>query len=265
MKKILTIALLLLCKSAISFSQNTLNANSIIRIGLYKPVEGITTSYVDETVAVFGNYSNAVNGDDSYKMENSADNIALLNSGNKLAIEARSAPSINDILPLGFSKLSNGTNYQLKIDASGYNTNGLDAYVKDAYKQTETIAISGKETTIDFTIDNAISASFNDRFYIIFKPSTLLSLDSSKHETNPTIKVHSIKIFPNPSNGNVNINISKSIGNNTIFVYDFIGKLIITIPFRDEIQRIITLDKGVYVLKVVNGEKAIFQNTIIVN
>jgi len=144
-----------------------------LRIGLYKPVEGITTSMVDETVAVFGNFSNAVNGDDSYKMENSADNIALLNNGNKLAIEARSAASANDVLPVSLNKLSNGTNYQLKVDASGYNSNGFDVYVKDAYKQTETLVKAGGESVVDFTIDNAVSASFNNRFSLVFKPSVL--------------------------------------------------------------------------------------------
>jgi hypothetical protein len=155
------------------FGSEATSAQQVLRIGLYKPVEGITTSLVDETVAVFGNFSNAVNGDDSYKMENSAYNIALLNNGNKLAIEARSAVSANDVLPVSLNKLSNGTNYQLKVDASGYNSNGFDVYVKDAYKQTETLVKVGGESVVDFTIDNAVSASYNNRFSLVFKPSVL--------------------------------------------------------------------------------------------
>lgn len=146
---------------------------SMLRIGLYKPVESVTLDMVDETVAVFGNYSNAVTGDDSYKMENPADNIMLVNGSQKLAIEARQTATANDVLPIELSKLSNNTNYQLKIDASGYTGTGFDAYVKDAYKKTETLVKSGAETAIDFTVDNTIAASYSNRFTVVFKPSVL--------------------------------------------------------------------------------------------
>lgn len=146
---------------------------SLLRIGLYKPVESVTLDMVDETVAVFGNYSNAVTGDDSYKMENPADNIMLVNGSQKLAIEARQSATANDVLPIELSKLSNNTNYQLKIDASGYTGTGFDAYVKDAYKKTETLVKSGAETAIDFTVDNTIPASYSNRFTVVFKPSVL--------------------------------------------------------------------------------------------
>jgi len=149
-------------------------SSNTLRIGLYKPVDAIVNEMVDEAAVVFNaSFSNKLDRNDAHKMENDEDNLFIINASDNLTVDARSATSINDVLPVGLSKLSNGTNYQLKVDASGYNSNGFDVYVKDAYKQTETLVKVGGESVVDFTIDNAVSASFNNRFSLVFKPSVL--------------------------------------------------------------------------------------------
>jgi hypothetical protein len=149
-------------------------SSNTLRIGLYKPVDAIVNEMVDEAAVVFNaSFSNKLDRNDAHKMENDEDNLFIINASDNLTVDARSAASINDVLPVGLSKLSNGTNYQLKVNASGYNSNGFDVYVKDSYKKTETLVKAGGESVVDFTIDNAVSASFNNRFSLVFKPSVL--------------------------------------------------------------------------------------------
>jgi len=63
------------------------------------------------------------------------------------------------------------TAYQLRIDASGYINEGYAPLLYDAYNNT-TRAISGIDT-VSFTVDASKTASYQNRFSIIFTPSAL--------------------------------------------------------------------------------------------
>ena len=78
-----------------------------------------------------------------------------------------------DIITLKIGNPSANTIYQLQVDASNYtNNNGLIPLLYDAFKNTTTLLGSGA-TNIDFTVDSKTSASYSNRFSILFAPSAL--------------------------------------------------------------------------------------------
>jgi hypothetical protein len=69
-----------------------------------------------------------------------------------------------------------------------------------------------------------------------------------------------INVYPNPTNGILNISISSELaGNTSIEVYDAIGKLVIKETLSTETTTINTtkLTDGIYVFKVINNNQAI--------
>jgi hypothetical protein len=69
-----------------------------------------------------------------------------------------------------------------------------------------------------------------------------------------------ISIYPNPTNGILNISISSELaGNTSIEVYDAIGKLAIKETLSNDMNTInlSKLEDGIYVFRVINNNKAI--------
>ena len=126
---------------------------------------------VDGVAVVFGNnFSNGLGLEDSRKLSSGTDNLAIKEGGNYLSIDGRLPATASDVLGIYIGQPST-TNYQLRIDASGYINNGYAPLLYDAYKNT-TRAISGIDS-VSFTLDTSITASYENRFSIIFTPSAL--------------------------------------------------------------------------------------------
>ena len=131
------------------------------------------SSYIKMDVAsvVFGaKFNNGLGLEDATKMSNASDNLAFVEGGHSLSIDGRLPATSSDVLPISLNTLS-GTSYNFVVDASEYNGNGIAPYLHDAYNNT-TVALSGIDT-IAFTANASVAATYQNRFSIVFKPTTL--------------------------------------------------------------------------------------------
>ena len=130
------------------------------------------TMKMDAAVAVFSpQFSNGVGAEDNSKFSNASDNLSITESGHNLSIDGRLPATTNDVLGITLGQLS-GTDYSFVIDASGYTGNGLSPYLVDAFTN-KTTALKAAVDTIDFKADAKKVATYQNRFSIIFKPTTL--------------------------------------------------------------------------------------------
>jgi hypothetical protein len=77
---------------------------------------------------------------------------------------------------------------------------------------------------------------------------------------NGAVSVSGINIYPNPTNGILNVSISSELaGVASIEVYDAIGKLVIKDTLSNDANTInlSKLEDGMYVFKIINNNKAI--------
>ena len=157
-------------KSAI-FGTSTL---SKIYVSLMKQTSGATTyDRVDGAAVAFrSDFGNTAYGpQDALKLAGATDNLSISDKGKNLSIDGRLPATASDAVSLAISKPS-GKSYQLQVDATAYASNGFAPVLYDAYKNTTTKLGTGV-TTVDFTIDTAVSSSYSNRFTILFTPSAL--------------------------------------------------------------------------------------------
>ena len=162
-------------KSILSTSKTSvfgnINGNSKLGLSLLKQ-NGDAAQKMDGAVAVFGaQFSNAIGIEDAAKMSNASDNLSISEFGHNLSIDGRLPATVSDVLAISLSALS-GTSYKLVIDATDYSSNSFSPYLFDAYKNTTSALLNGSNS-IDFTVDNNMAASYQNRFSIVFKPAVL--------------------------------------------------------------------------------------------
>jgi len=133
-------------------------------------------SLTDGAVAVFkAGYSNSYNSnEDAAKMNNANDNISIVHSNVNLSINGRALATANDSIVLKLASLAT-KDYQLQVNGSSFTANGLTAYLYDAYLKTTT-ALTNGVNKVNFTVDNAVAATYTNRFGVIFKPTAPLSV-----------------------------------------------------------------------------------------
>ena len=151
-------------KTAIFGTTTPLNR---IAIALYNSGENL-----DGAVTVFGNHPKAVGIEDAVKFSNSDENIAFTVGTTDLAINGYSSPSTTDALPIHIYQLKANTTYTLRLDASLFTGNGVNAFVKDNVSNT-TKALVGDNTTLSFTTSATDAASYSSRYCVVFAPTTL--------------------------------------------------------------------------------------------
>ncbi len=143
---------------------------SKIYVNLLKSNAGIYTS-VDGAAAAFSpNFTNTYGMQDAKKLSAINDNLSINDKGRNLSIDGRLPAKSGDVLPINLSALS-GTDYRLVIDATIYAVNGVMPYLVDDLNKTEK-AIIGIDS-VTFAADSKIAATYQNRFSIVFKPSTL--------------------------------------------------------------------------------------------
>ena len=141
-------------------------ATSKLFVGLLKE-----STRVDGVAVVFSNkFSNGIGLEDSRKIASGSDNLSILEGNDNLSIDGRLPATSKDVLSLRIGQPST-TSYLLRIDASGYINEGYSPFLYDAYKNTRS-SIEGVDS-FSITLDTAISASYANRFSIIFTPSAL--------------------------------------------------------------------------------------------
>jgi len=147
-----------------TFGTNTINR---IAISLWK-----NNCNIDGAVAVFNSgYSKSLVKEDSRKINNVGENLYFSVSNTTLSIKGLPLPVAKDSIQLQLSNTKANTAYQLKIDASLFNTNNTTAYLKDNYLNKQTL-IGADSTVINFTTTTDAS-SYQNRFTILFGASTL--------------------------------------------------------------------------------------------
>ena len=134
-----------------------------IAVGLFK-----NGSNLDGAVSVFkGSFSQAFGNEDAIKFPNATENITFNVAGKNLAINGYTLPTASDVLSVHMTNLVINTAYTIKLDASQFNGNGLQAYIKDNVLNTTTL-LSGSNNAVSFTTTSVDIASYANRYSIVF-------------------------------------------------------------------------------------------------
>jgi len=107
---------------------------------------------------------------DAVKFGSAYDNLYIADKGEALSIDGRLPAKASDSIAFRISYPSTKL-YQLKIDASNYIDEGFSPVLYDKYTKTTTAI--GVLDSLGFTIDTAITATYANRFIILFIPSPL--------------------------------------------------------------------------------------------
>lgn len=236
-----------------SVNTKTAISSALFRILLEKD-NGAGYTNMDGCVAVFyEGGSNAIDGNDGYKLSNPGENISLFNTSN-FSIEHRAPIQDADFLTLRVTQAIVGANYKLKLFTENFTFAGT-AYLEDSFLGTSTpIALNGSVFEYVYQVTSS-SASSGNRFKIVFKQNETLSVDS--------VDSSNFSIYPNPLSSNESINLqfnSKQIGNSFSYQISSIlgqqvahGDFVVSsgstrIPLDD------LLSTGIYIFQVRNRE-----------
>jgi hypothetical protein len=118
-------------------------------------------------------YSNTFDKNDVKKNTNTGENFGILRSGIKLVVEKRQLPSGSDTIQFNMSRLKR-INYKLEIRPENISNGGLEAFLVDSYKGTQTSLSLTDVTTYSFGVDANAASSAGSRFKIVFKPFAVL-------------------------------------------------------------------------------------------
>ncbi len=156
-----------------------------IATGLFSKGENL-----DGAVVVFNpSFTNGVASEDGLKINNHDENLSFSVAGNELCANGWNEPTENDVLPIHLYQLHSNTNYNLRLDASQFMSNTVQAYLQDNELNTKTL-LSG-DNSISFTTTSD-SASYNNRYSIVFIKTIL--------------PVNSINVIAVESKGQVSVN-----------------------------------------------------------
>ncbi len=151
-----------------TISNTSRNAQSTLRMDLYKQVNGGYHIY-DGVVHIFADQNNnEVDASDVLKLPNPAENISIAHFGKSLAIDLSKFPSSGDTLHYVVSQMRQAS-YKLMITPSNMESLTDQAFLEDTYLHSrQAIRISSdNEYTFDVTSDPASAAT--DRFRIVFE------------------------------------------------------------------------------------------------
>ena len=124
---------------------------------------------IDANVVVFDNaFSNAVDGDDAVKMNNSGENLAVKRDNRLLVVEGRQAIIENDTIYLEMWNMLQ-QQYSLEVDATLMDVTNVTALLVDKYLGTNTPINIGLTNYVNFTCDANAASKARDRFKIVFK------------------------------------------------------------------------------------------------
>lgn len=126
------------------------------------------TFNVDGAVAVFDpRFSKGEGEEDSRKMKNPKENLAIVENGRELSIDGLPLPAGTHVLKLKLTGLEAGKHYHLKVNGLGNGPAMASAYLIDPVKAISTpIGTSG--SSIEF-VPTADIASYQDRLYVLIK------------------------------------------------------------------------------------------------
>jgi hypothetical protein len=190
---------------------------------------------------------NIVNEKDALKFSNFDEDIAIRRNGINLSIEDASIPLDQDEIPLFLTKYRN-FNYVLKIHYTNP-FSSINAFLFDSFLQNYIPLSLNTWTNYSFNVNVNNDSSNSSRFKIIFSSSTLNHSQEG---------VKKLTVFPNPSNGKFNIQLSSPESDTcNVFIYNSSGKLIVSKEYlisNGLININEYLTKGLYLIKVTNHQ-----------
>lgn len=155
---------------------------------------GVSKILADGVVAAFDNeFSNGIAAEDASKMVNTAEGLAIANTGELLSIDARKMPVHNDTLFLNVSKLTK-PQYTLQIFAKELEGSTVQVFLQDRYLNTLQPISLYDTTRVDFTVSPMEPASADlNRFRIVFQSSMILpvkfiSVKAAQQDKNVLVK-----------------------------------------------------------------------------
>ena len=233
--------------------------NQLLRVKLYQTSRyqnGQTES--DGMYIHFDNtFSDAVNFNDAIKWNGLNTNIAIDKStGDKLSVERRSLPTVNESVPLHLSNHL-ATDYTMIVELDALP--GLDVFVKDNLSNTLTPVANNGTTAVNFIVDANNAASIDaNRFEIVFQTVTLGLNDEDA--------LSAVRLYPNPVTGDeIQLDLGSIDSSNDISVaiYNTLGQQVRTYNYDSGVSNVLTVNKletlsnGVYILTLTNGDATI--------
>lgn len=230
--------------------------------GPHNTADGVVAFYAD-------NFSTSIGNEDSYKMTNPDENLAIDCKGTLLSMEGRPTIHIADTLQLVMWTFRQKS-YYLKLNGADFSA-AVKAVVKDNYLHKETAIDLSSSTLVPFDI-TADSGSFSkDRFSVIFRTTRVFSLSGAMKMASVFKGDSSLIIAPNPVTGNV-INLqfnNLEKGRYTANLFDSEGQLVYSgfIDYNGNTSKqTISIDKrlhkGVYNLFLACGAQAITRQVV---
>ncbi|MBC7866728.1 MAG: T9SS type A sorting domain-containing protein [Gloeobacteraceae cyanobacterium ES-bin-316] len=143
-------------------SQVRMRANLMI-------LENNVATLMDGNMTNYGaQYSNAIDGNDIWKMSNFGENFGILRSTANLVIERRSLISISDTTYFRMWNVQQ-RNYRIQVIAENLHTFNLVAFIKDSYLNQE-IPLSLNDTSdINFSVNSQPASYAQNRFKLIYR------------------------------------------------------------------------------------------------
>lgn len=227
-----------------------LSENGYINLTLYN-----ADSYQNNLPAADGvridflpNGSNGVDLNDAIKVSNIDENLSIKNDASLLSIEQRNIPTSADFIPLHITNYKTN-NYIFRIKAESIQ--GVNAYLKDFYTNTQTLIETSSDTYYSFNVNNQIEESIStERFAVVFENEVL--------NLNPVNK-DNIDVFPNPFETNFYVNLHKSYENVFVSILNMQGQKVYEAAHKsNEFNQIeiknLQLVQGNYILNVTTNE-----------
>lgn len=150
-------------------------AKSKISVTLLLNTDGSRQSIADGVVAVFADrFSAAIGNEDSHKLENQNENIAIDRHGKSLSIEGRPGIKTSDTLQLKLWKLRRPS-YHLQITGADFPA-GVSAFIVDSFLGREVPVDLAGITMLAFDITANAASYAPNRFTVFFETAAVLQV-----------------------------------------------------------------------------------------
>lgn len=129
-------------------------------------------------------YDNSYSADitdefDAEKFINSHKTVSLLRNNKKLAMEARPLMATNDTMFINMAQMRQ-LNYKFDFNPSNLQAAGLQAFLQDAFTNTQTAISLTSISNYEFIITADVASFAENRFRILFKPVVPLPVNINK-------------------------------------------------------------------------------------
>ncbi len=224
----------------------TRNWNDLIRIGLNKDNVNIDNTVIRYTNENGINNTN-LNDLDASLLSSSEVYLGSRKGNSLLSIQTRTLQDINnDTVAIDFNTSESGS-YALNFSEYENCTAATGIYLVDSY--TKTIHDVKSSSIYNFTVDKNNAATQTNRFALVFNRAI------------PLATITGIKVYPNPADKNIIVQLPQTEGKYTVTITEIAGKKIYQSQLASGTQtiNIANFTKGNYVVEIIDtkGNRAV--------